>query len=70
MDAKTDIKMIVLTVFVYIYMVYKDWSKTSFYFGFWWGTTIKLSSWGIYKLRMNCYISLIYTANCPFKTHY
>ena len=58
MDARTGhpwYKIILLTmfwcytVFVYLYIVYKH-SKTSLYFGFWWGTTVELSLWGIYKL--------------------
>jgi hypothetical protein len=51
MDASTDHPwyiMIVVTmfwcytVFVYLYIVYKQ-SKTSLYLGFWWGTTVELS---------------------------
>ena len=47
-------KMIVLTMFepiqcLFIFTLFTNiWSKTSLYFGFWWGTTVELSLWGIY----------------------
>ena len=67
------------TVFVYIYVVYKCWSKTCFYFGYWWCTTVELSSWGIstfywsrihrYSLSIpnirNTFVTLSCTLFCP-----